>query len=443
MEEDIGFLRSRACDLIVVQLHGGYQFFEFKSSWLERVAHDAVDAGADLVVGHHPHVLQGFEWYREKLIAYSLGNFLFDQNFLVTFASTVLRVVYEEASILEARVLPVVLDRYRPVPLGGREALRVIRALHERSVLPLRSERVQGVVRNVVAQPAVGTSPLRLIPVGNSGRIERGPADTRVTVRNLAEGTVIDLEPPLLTRSRGPGATALDGVLLGRNLLDWGRFEDCVADGESRGGVHWVVDGPDEVVMVADGPPSGVRCLCLERTARNSSRVLSRLVARIPILRHRLFWKEGDTAQPADGEPRYSVRLWARLTGTGQPLLRLAVYHFDDSDPTQDPESDLIRSVEIPFDLPGDPAEHQEWHEVVVDVDPAVFSEADGLQANAVLLYAGLAPPAGGTSMLQLDDIQFLEWRSPMELPDAFYAMDAVRSTEPGGIAVPLEQTAE
>lgn len=439
MEEDIGLLRNRDCDLVVVQLHAGYQFSEAKSSWLERVAHDAIDAGADLVVGHHPHVLQGFEWYREKLIAYSLGNFLFDQNFLVTFASTVLRVIYEEGSILEARVLPVVLDRYRPVPLGGGEALRVIRALHERSVLPLHSERVQGVVRNVVAEPADGTSPLRLTRVGSSARIERGAADTRALVLDLAEGAVTDLVLPVLTRSRGPGAAALDGVLLGRDLLEWGRFEDSVADGESRGGTHWEVDGRDEAVRVADELPSGVRCLHLERTARNSHRVLSRLVARIPIPRHRLFRKEDGAAQPADGMPRYSARLWARLAGTGQPLLRLDVYHFDDSDPTRNPESDLLRSVEIPFELPGE----GEWYEVVADIDSTAFSEADGLEANAVLLYVGLAPPKGGTSMLQLDDVQFLEWRTAMELPDAFYAVDAVRSDEPGGVAITLEQTAE
>ncbi|HVR73704.1 MAG TPA: CapA family protein, partial [Planctomycetota bacterium] len=116
---DISSLRTRGADLVVVQFHGGFQFFEVKSEALQAAAYRAIDNGADLVVCHHPHVLQGFEWYQGKLIAYSLGNFVFDQDFLSTFPSAVLRVVFEERSLLEARVYPIVLENYRPVPLGG------------------------------------------------------------------------------------------------------------------------------------------------------------------------------------------------------------------------------------------------------------------------------------------------------------------------------------
>ncbi|MDQ5949648.1 MAG: gamma-polyglutamate biosynthesis protein CapA, partial [Patescibacteria group bacterium] len=45
------------------------------------LAHTAIDNGADAIIGHHPHVEQATEWYKEKFIAYSLGNFVFDQYF--------------------------------------------------------------------------------------------------------------------------------------------------------------------------------------------------------------------------------------------------------------------------------------------------------------------------------------------------------------------------
>ena len=78
-----------------------------------RAAHAAIDAGADLVVGHHPHVLQGFEWYKGRLIAYSLGNFVFDQDFLSTFPSVILRTIFEGNRMIDARIIPLTIDRYR------------------------------------------------------------------------------------------------------------------------------------------------------------------------------------------------------------------------------------------------------------------------------------------------------------------------------------------
>ncbi len=64
-------------DLMIVLLHWGRELRERPDDAQRAAAHALVDAGADLVIGHHPHVLQGIERYRGALIAYSLGNFLF------------------------------------------------------------------------------------------------------------------------------------------------------------------------------------------------------------------------------------------------------------------------------------------------------------------------------------------------------------------------------
>lgn len=68
-------------DLVVVSYHWGEEYQTHRSDWQARVAHETVDAGANLVIGHHPHVVQEVERYRHGAIAYSLGNFVFDQNF--------------------------------------------------------------------------------------------------------------------------------------------------------------------------------------------------------------------------------------------------------------------------------------------------------------------------------------------------------------------------
>ena len=116
---EIARLRGEGADTVIVQFHAGFQFAERPSEGLQLLARHAIDDGADIVVAHHPHVLQGFEWYQGRLIAYSLGNLMFDQDFLVTYPSAMLRVVIAGDQLVEARVIPLLLVDYRPVPVAG------------------------------------------------------------------------------------------------------------------------------------------------------------------------------------------------------------------------------------------------------------------------------------------------------------------------------------
>ncbi|MCA9921155.1 MAG: CapA family protein [Anaerolineales bacterium] len=69
---------SPQADLIIVLLHSGYEYVEAPSPPQIAAAHAAIDAGADLVIGHHAHVLQGVEFYKDGVIVYGLGNFAFE-----------------------------------------------------------------------------------------------------------------------------------------------------------------------------------------------------------------------------------------------------------------------------------------------------------------------------------------------------------------------------
>lgn len=80
MKHDIETAKTLA-DIVVVSFHWGDEYHTKHNDFQERVAHEAINAGASLVVGHHPHVVQEVEEYRGGYIAYSLGNFIFDQNF--------------------------------------------------------------------------------------------------------------------------------------------------------------------------------------------------------------------------------------------------------------------------------------------------------------------------------------------------------------------------
>ncbi len=74
---DVTAVRPQA-DLVIVVLHSGYEYIEEPSEQQMAAAHAAIDAGADLVIGHHAHILQGIEYYNDGVIVYGLGNFAFE-----------------------------------------------------------------------------------------------------------------------------------------------------------------------------------------------------------------------------------------------------------------------------------------------------------------------------------------------------------------------------
>ncbi len=93
----------------------------------------AIDSGADLVVSHHPHVIQGFELYNGKVIAHSLGNFTFDLRYPETFPTMILNTKIDETGFSELSITPVYLDDWIPVPATGELGQHLLDYLARRS----------------------------------------------------------------------------------------------------------------------------------------------------------------------------------------------------------------------------------------------------------------------------------------------------------------------
>ncbi len=79
LKEDIEDLKNQNC-VVVVNFHWGEEGSYNSNETQKNIAHYAIDKGADLIIGHHPHVIQGIEKYKDKFICYSLGNFCFGGN---------------------------------------------------------------------------------------------------------------------------------------------------------------------------------------------------------------------------------------------------------------------------------------------------------------------------------------------------------------------------
>ncbi|HEY0378589.1 MAG TPA: CapA family protein [Pyrinomonadaceae bacterium] len=135
--------RERA-DVVVVSLHWGIEYASRPSGRQRELAQAAVAAGADLVLGHHPHTSQGLEVFTQKvaavkrraLVAYSLGNFVFDSPPSLgrrVVESFVLRCKLGRSGLVSAEVRPVFIEKYLPRAAAPEESRRILARLGELS----------------------------------------------------------------------------------------------------------------------------------------------------------------------------------------------------------------------------------------------------------------------------------------------------------------------
>ena len=98
---------ARQADFVIVSVHGGVELDAEPRAWQRVLFRGAIDAGADLVLGHHPHVLQPMEWYHHRPIVYSLGNFVFWQSSPWTGLSAIFRFTVRPDGLMTAALTPV------------------------------------------------------------------------------------------------------------------------------------------------------------------------------------------------------------------------------------------------------------------------------------------------------------------------------------------------
>ncbi len=133
---DIEKVRSSA-DLVVVSFHWGAELMTAAKDYQIELGHQAIDWGADLVLGHHPHVLQEIEIYKGHLIAYSLGNFVFGSESNRTNTSMILLLSFRGNTLVNVEAVPIDVNNYRvkyqPKVLAGGAAGEVIDGINEAS----------------------------------------------------------------------------------------------------------------------------------------------------------------------------------------------------------------------------------------------------------------------------------------------------------------------
>ena len=159
---------AREADVVVVSLHWGIEYSPYPTDWQRRIAHQIVDAGADVVIGHHPHCVQEVERYRGAVIAYSLGNFVFDTSRERARHGLMLRCRLGRRGIVAVDTVPLMLKDHRPWRASQKQRARLIAWPFSRSVVlngALRREQSAAATRlpprpgDILASASAGRSP--------------------------------------------------------------------------------------------------------------------------------------------------------------------------------------------------------------------------------------------------------------------------------------------
>lgn len=143
LQKGIKDLQEQGCDLILASCHWGIEQDYYPNDYQQNLGRQCIDWGADLVIGHHPHVIQSIEEYQGKYIIYSLGNFCFGANrnpldkdcLIIQQTFTFIDGVKQERTQL--KVIPCSVSSvtsrndYKPTPAVGEEARRILDKLNE------------------------------------------------------------------------------------------------------------------------------------------------------------------------------------------------------------------------------------------------------------------------------------------------------------------------
>jgi poly-gamma-glutamate capsule biosynthesis protein CapA/YwtB (metallophosphatase superfamily) len=362
-------------------VHMGFEYTREPTDGTRSHAEAMVASGAAFVIGHHPHTVQGFDLVDEKFVAWSLGNFMFDQDRLETMHGYTLQLDATAEGWRAATAWPIVIEDYRPLALAGERAARL---------------RLEAGERTVEALAVVGeANDLRIVDA-SAVRVQTLTRQVDVTVGPDGFGHV-DLRGVL---GVGESVVGVEGdvaeVWLGRDRMWEGDFEDEDTDDELLECAFWDL-GISGLVTVDDAH-RGVGALALYRDAIDEARAAAAFRYRVrvpgdaegePNKDLSVFgWVAGDEAGAWDVEATWESSFGDAVFGR-ETLLEGAGGSFA--------WTPFVRNVHLPAER--------------LDVlDP----EAEN--ARAIRLFLHMEPPTTGPGRVRFDDLAVVGWESgPLE----------------------------
>lgn len=139
-------LKNLNPDYLIVTIHWGDEYALHPNQLQKKLAHQFIDAGADVIIGHHPHVVQSIEKYKDKLIFYSLGNFIFDQYFSSPTQELLAVSAHFSGQTITYQLIPLKSIKSQPQPMDADESTQFLSNLAKRSSPELYSDIASGAI---------------------------------------------------------------------------------------------------------------------------------------------------------------------------------------------------------------------------------------------------------------------------------------------------------
>ncbi len=322
----------------------------------------AIDNGADILINHHPHVLQGFESYAGKLIAHSLGNFIFDLYYPETMPTMVLTLEVDKSGIVGTSFTPAWINHWIPRPVSGGLAREIMDRLADYS-RPMNAL--------VVPDYTQGTARIHL----SRSEVDSTSLAAEATVA-LREESGYAVSPPIALAGAGNLAAISsvtgDGtgweVCWGREILWHGAFE-------AEGADFWSVNTDDEWLddEVFHG---GARSLALRRDDGDDEQTGTDLERHLP----------------CDSQKRHSAAGWLKIDNAAAARIMARFYHNRYNETP-------LASIELAEPADGSADWQWQWRNLETPENGIYFE-----------LRCALDPPASGTGQAWYDDIVLVEW---------------------------------
>ncbi len=336
--------------------------FELVPDTLERQMRQyAIDQGADLVIAHHPHIIQGFEVYNGKLIAHSLGNFIFDLTYAETMPTVILRTHFSEGVGVDAAIVhPAYINHWIPQPARGALA---------RNILDYETEMSRRLGTWLI-RPLGADSAFIVFDTLTTLRI---PAFREDTLALAQSGSWWISEPHALPDIGYPvSAEVLNGedyqIRYGRELLYFGNMED-------EGANDWLLNSADEGYNT-DFAYSGQRSIRLRRNTGVPQNVVANNEFRIRLL----------TSQ------QHSIVGFIRTENASSAAIQAQYYSLRSG-------GTLLSQVDIGTMLNGT----TEWVKRSASLSPPGST-------NFIVIRFTLSAPAANTGYAWFDDVSLVQW---------------------------------
>jgi len=365
-------------DNVIVMIHNGKEYLRHPIDSLIQLTTAAREAGATLVINHTPHVVSGFDWDGQSFVAWSLGNFVFDQNFWATFQTYMLAVHVRKGEVVRAYVEPMMIEGYRPKAVSGGFADYLAREAAGREIGPFVVEN--GAMETDVNHLATRQSIMVSFDSGNF------------------PGKVLQLR-----RSQWISEiTGLGFIRLGRDLLWTGSMERHTVDESSQEPALWrltVGEKPEtgplwrlpgvEMLVGPEYAHSGERGVRLQRNATDTSSIMLTVVDRVQL--------------PPDAG-QISVMGWLRASENAKVTLK--IYWYDTRSTKAGSMNRQVKELTV--------SASQTWtpFQAHLPVLPG---------AIAVKPFFRLARPETETVSVDFDDLRLVAWAPTTNIYSPLY----------------------